>query len=108
MEYTCFMSGTAIRCGQLDDAMKALGYASAICTTDGFGGCSCLATVDQLGAVGVVSFDPPTSGSYTTSANLLTLDGKTTYAYCVSGNQMTWTPQTTLPLTTGVIVFEKQ
>jgi hypothetical protein len=47
------------------------------------------------------------SGNYAKSGNTLTIDGMTPYSYCVSGSNMTWTPQTTSPTTTGTIVFQK-
>jgi hypothetical protein len=59
----------------------------------------------------MVSLDPQTSGTYTTSGNVVTTDGggygETKYSYCVSGNQMTMTSRSTSPTTTGTIVFQQ-
>jgi hypothetical protein len=55
--------------------------------------------------MGLVSIGASTSGKFKTSGNVVTLDGAAEYAYCVSGNTMTLTPQTSSPTTTGAVVF---
>jgi hypothetical protein len=109
MQPSCFAySGTVVHCKDLDTVVTQLGYALASCTDAGDGGCSCAVTVNQRGKMGLVSFEAPTSGNYTTSGNVVTLDGEAEYTYCVSGDTMTWTPQSTSPTVTGTFAFQKQ
>jgi hypothetical protein len=77
------------------------------CTDAAGGGCTCEATVDDMGGIAILTADPQKSGNYTTSGSTLTADGAANYAYCVAGDTMTWTPQTTSPITSGTIVFTK-
>ena len=56
--------------------------------------------------MGLLTADPQKNGNYTTSGNLLTEDGAANYGFCVSGNKMTWSPQTMTPGTTGTIVLQ--
>ena len=83
---------------------------SLTCTPATGGGCTCSGTVQQTGGLGLVSVAPSTSGSYTTAGNLITVSGDagdTKYAYCVSGDRLTVTPQSTSPTMTGTIVLQK-
>jgi hypothetical protein len=100
------ISGTTITCEGLASVFPILGYDSVSCTSATSGGCTCPATVKQTGWAGVVTFDASTSGKYATAGNVVTLDGEAKYSYCVSGSQMTWTPQSTSPTTTGTVVFQ--
>src|SRR6266542_6434795 len=54
----------------------------------------------------MVSTGASSSGTVTTTSNAITLDNDNTYGYCVSGNKMTWTPQTRNPTTTGTVEFQ--
>jgi hypothetical protein len=108
------VSGTRTTCDGLGRSIvPSLGYASdSSCQDAAGGGCTCHAPVAQtdIGKMGIVSAMPLTSGNYSTSGSVVTLtDGfeTTSYSYCVSGNTLTLTPQTTLPITTGAIVFQK-
>jgi hypothetical protein len=83
-----------------------MGYSSVSCQNAAGGGCSCSATVEQPGGLGVLSTDPATSGKFTTAENVITVDGTNKYAYCVSGSKMTWSPQTQSPTLTGTVVFK--
>jgi hypothetical protein len=105
----CLMlSGTTTTCPHLDSPLTALGFASVDCQNAASGGgCTCTASVQQTGLPGVPSAAASSSGNYAVASNTLTIDGSTPYAYCVSGSQMTWTPQTTSPTTAGTIVFQK-
>jgi len=61
-------------------------------------GCTCTATIHQMGGLGLVSLDAATSGTYTTAGNDLTtsaLGVDTKYSYCVAGSTLT------MKLTTG-------
>ena len=100
------VSGTTTTCDRLGSVLQAFGYYDVSCS--GSGGCTCPVLVKQTGGVGLVSTDPQTSGTYTTSGNVVTTDSTMKYSYCVSGNKMTWTPQSTSPTTTGTVVFQKQ
>ena len=101
------VAGTAVTCEKLAPVFSALGYLATTCTADVSGGCSCSATVDQIGGVGLVSPYAQSSGTFKTSGNVVTTDDFAQYPYCVSGNTMTWTPKTTSPITTGTIVFQR-
>ena len=109
-------SGTLVVCDALGrSAFPSIGFqqypATSCQDAASGGGCTCHGGVAQSGGMGVVSVTPLTSGNYTTSGSALTItDGfyNTSYSYCVSGNTLTLTPQTTLPITTGTIVFQKQ
>ena len=103
-------SGTVLLCPRLNQAFATLGYASASCLkgqTD-IDYCTCLASVDQEGGVGLVAHGPPASGEYTTSGDVLTTDTGARYSYCVSANTLTLTPVSTSPVVTGTIVLRKQ
>jgi hypothetical protein len=102
------ISGTTATCDQIGRVLAAsFGYDSVSCTSAAGGGCTCSATVRQTGGIGFSSSDPSTSGRYTTSGSVVTLDGGPKYSYCVSGNQMTWSPQSTSPTLSGTVVFQK-
>ena len=101
------ISGTTTTCARVGGPMAGVGYSSVDCVDAAGGGCACTATVDQTGGIGVLSSDPQTKGNFTTASNVVTADGAAKYSYCVKGNNMTWTPQTTGPSTTGTIVFQK-
>jgi hypothetical protein len=99
-------SGTTLTCDQVAGAVQVMGYSSVTCTNAAGGGCNCSAAVEQSGALGLVSTDPSSSGNFKTASNVITIDGTNAYAYCISGNKMTWTPQTQSPTTTGTVVFQ--
>jgi len=104
------ISSTKVDCDGAASIIKNLGYSSLTCTATTGGQCSCSATVQQSGGLGLVSVAPSASGNYASAGNLLTVSGDagdTKYSYCVAGNTMTMTPQTTSPSTTGSIAFQK-
>jgi hypothetical protein len=100
------VSGTTTTCDRIGGPLQGIGYASVNCTAASSGGCTCEATVQQTGGLGLTSSDPQTSGNYSTLANVVSIDD-VQQAYCVAGSQMTWTPQSTSPLTKGSITFQK-
>jgi hypothetical protein len=107
------ISSTPIACDQAARALETLGYASVDCTAATGGGCNCTGTIEQSGGIGLLSTDLSASGTYTTSNDAVALAGDTSssnlrYVSCVSGNKMTWTPQSTTPTITGTVVFQKQ
>ena len=88
---------------------SALGYESVKCADAAGGGCQCSATVNLKGGLGVISAAPTVMGNYLVQGNVLTTKGDSgdvTYAACVSGNQLTVTPQGTAPALRGTIVLE--
>ena len=104
------ISSTPVTCDGAANIIKTLGYSALTCTPATGGGCTCSGTVHQTGGLGLVSVAPSTSGSYTTAGNLITVSGDagdTQYSYCVSGDRLTVTPQSTSPTMTGTIVFQK-
>jgi hypothetical protein len=101
------ISGTVVACEQIGGLFTSFHYVSDPCSWLAGGSCSCYARAYQGGWPGLLSWDSATSGKYTTSGNTLTLDGEARYAYCVSGNQMTWIPQSENPRITGAIVFQR-
>ncbi|MBN1611166.1 MAG: hypothetical protein JW940_31325 [Polyangiaceae bacterium] len=109
------VSGTRTTCDGLGrSVLTSIGFASdSKCQDAAGGGCTCQAPVSLTGygKMGIVSMMPLTSGNYSTAGSVVTFtDGFETisYSYCVSGNTLTLTPQTTLPITTGAIVLQKQ
>jgi hypothetical protein len=99
------VSGVTVACDRIASVLVVLGYASVACIGVASGGCTCSASITQTGGAGLVSIDAQTSGAYTALGNVVTTDGSAQYSYCVSGNRMTWTPQSASPTTTGMIVF---
>jgi hypothetical protein len=103
------VSGTVVTCERISPIFESLGYAAVSCAPAASGsGCICSAIVEQTGGIGFVSLDPLTSGRYAAAGNSLTIlgDPDTKYSYCVSGNKMAWTPQSTSPTITGTVVFQ--
>ncbi|HET7545374.1 MAG TPA: arabinofuranosidase catalytic domain-containing protein [Polyangiaceae bacterium] len=101
------ISSTQTDCAGAANVISALGYATVACTPVSAGGCTCSATIKQAGGPGLVSVFATPNGNYVTSGSQLTLDAEMPYAYCVSGNTMTWTPKPVSPTESGTIVFEK-
>jgi len=100
------ISGTTTTCDEIGRVLSGTSYASASCTSAASGGCTCSATVNQTGWMGVVSPEVSTSGKYTTSGTAVTLDSEAKYAFCVAENQLNMTPQGTSP-TAGTVVLQK-
>ncbi|MBN1653522.1 MAG: hypothetical protein JXA30_07070 [Deltaproteobacteria bacterium] len=101
-------TGTITTCDRLSGRFQALGYASTNCIDAANGGCTCSATVQQSGGIGVVSESLSASGTYTTGGNKVTISDGISFSYCVDENTMTVTPRPTTPTTTGAIVFLKE
>jgi hypothetical protein len=99
------VSGTTTTCDRIGGPLQGLGFASMECSAAPGGGCSCEATVQQSGGIGRASADPQKSGNFSSSGSVVTLDSSD-YSYCVSGNQMTWSPQSSSPISKGSIVLQ--
>ena len=101
------ISSTPVTCSGAASLLTAVGYSSLNCADAGGGGCTCSGTVHQAGGMGLLSTDPSTSGTYTTSNNVISeSSGGPQYSYCVSGNTVTLTPQSASPTVTGTIVLQ--
>jgi hypothetical protein len=113
-------AGTCTTCPRFGALLTSPGYAAVTCA-DATGsdaeicecgpGCTCTATIDQAGGIGVAPMYPSATGTYTTSGTVLTMTaGEQEYSYCVSGDTLTLTPQST-PTTgtlTGTVVLQRQ
>lgn len=100
------VSGTLVTCDVLAPVFLSLGYATNSCVPAADGGCTCSATVKQTGGLGQILVSTPTEGTYKTADSVVTFNDVQRYSYCVTGSQMTWTPQTAGLVTTGVVVFQ--
>jgi hypothetical protein len=69
------------------------------------------ATINQAGGHGLAPMYPSANGVYTTAGSTLTITaGEQEYSYCVSGDTLTLTQQST-PTTgtlTGTVVLQRQ
>ena len=113
----CLEGATCASCARLATVIfPSLGYASATCEEDpnsvaspGCGnGCTCTATVDQSGGMGLVTSDASATSTYTPAGSDFTVNpGDLQYSYCVSGTALTVTPVSPTPtVTTGSIELE--
>jgi len=101
------ISSVPVACDKLQSGITALGWKTATCAKDASGKCSCTATANQAGGIGVVSSWAANSGDYTTSGSGLNADGTVDYSYCVSGSTLTLTPKPTILPMTGTVVLQK-
>jgi hypothetical protein len=108
------VSGTVTSCDRVARPFRStLGFTVVTCLSDtATGGCTCTATVEQLGGMGVISLEKPKSGTYTATGNVITAtsaESETKYDYCVTGSTMTLSVAS-LPKpgkVSGTIVFQK-
>ena len=101
------VSGTTTVCEQLGNLFAVVRGSAAACSDAVGGGCTCSVTIKQSGGLGLVNADPYREGQYATSGNVVTLDSQATYSYCVSGDTLTWMPQTMGPTVTGAIILHR-
>ena len=101
------LSGTTTTCARIGGPFAGVGFSDITCTDAAGGGCDCSGTINQMGGVGIPTGDPQKNGNYATSGSTLTSDTSAMEGYCVTGNTMTWTPQTTNWTTSGTITFLK-
>jgi hypothetical protein len=112
------VSGTCTTCSRLGGPIMAVGYASVTCEDNPNGdlgecgaGCTCTASVDQAGGIGLVPMYPSANGAYTTAGSVLTVNaGEQEYSYCVSGSTLTLTPQSVgrTGTLTGTVELQQQ
>jgi hypothetical protein len=112
---TCLtLSGTATTCKRIGGPLASVGYSKVTCVDNTTTlGCTCTATVEQSGGLGLVSATPSTSGAYTVADNVLAIsDGvhDTPYSFCVAGAALTVSPPSMNKTgrSTGTIVLQKQ
>ncbi len=105
------ISGTSINCQGAQTALESAGLGLGTCTPVASGGCTCSSIVNQKGGIGIPTPTPATSGNYKSAANALSLttdSGNKTHAYCVSGSNLTVTPQSsTATVITGSIALQQ-
>ena len=100
------LSGTTTTCSDIASVIQGGLYDTVTCNNATGGGCDCTATINQAGDPGLAFTGPSTTGTYTTANNVLTNADSLKYSYCVSGNTLTVTPQSTNPTLTGTIAFQ--
>jgi hypothetical protein len=102
------LSKAPVTCDAIGRVMGSGGYFdTASCTDSADGGCTCSGTFNQAGTIGLPTASPNTDGNYTTAANAITIaQDNSMYSYCVSGNKLTMTPQSTGATLTGMIVLQ--
>jgi hypothetical protein len=111
---TCLtLSGTATTCKRIGGPLASVGFSKVTCVDNTTTmGCTCTATVEQTGGLGLVSSSPAASGTYTVADNVLSLsDGvhETLYPSC-GGATLTVSPPSMAKTGTyaGTIVLQKQ
>jgi len=106
------LSGTITTCDRIGGPLAAAGYASCTCVDNtATSGCTCTATIEQAGGIGVAPGYPRASGNYTIAGNLLTVTaGTQEYSYCVSGTALTMTPVSAAVTgtVTGAVELQRQ
>ncbi|HEX6277073.1 MAG TPA: hypothetical protein VFZ53_28725 [Polyangiaceae bacterium] len=105
------VSGFMAECDRL--VFDPIGLNSVVCVDNAATmGCTCTATINQMGGIGSISLDASTSGTYTTADNkvvMTALEVNTEYSYCVAGNTLTMNLTTPSKIGTigGPIVLTK-
>jgi hypothetical protein len=105
------VSGTITTCDRLGGALQALGYAAVTCENAASGGgCTCSASVDQAGGLGMLALGAASSGTYTAEGDLVTTSAagaSNAYAYCASGDTLVLSPRGvgTTGTLTGTVVL---
>jgi len=102
-----FISSTKTDCNGAANIISSLGYSGLTCTPIASGGCTCSGTVNQMGGPGVVSVFAARDGNFTAASNVLKIDDRMAYSYCVAGDTMTWSPQLASPPSAGSLEFQK-
>jgi hypothetical protein len=108
------LSGTETSCKRIGGPLKSVGWSAVTCVDNATTmGCTCTATVEQTGGLGLVRPSAPTSGPYTVADNVLSLsDGikDTAYSFCVQGTMLTVSPPSMgkVGTSTGTISLQKQ
>jgi len=100
------LSAAQVTCDRIGSVIAGGYYDTVTCVDSTTGGCTCTGNVKQSGSIGIATTSPNTSGNFTTGSNAITITSDSSkYSYCVSGNQLTLTPQGT-PTATGSIVLQ--
>ncbi|HVT07985.1 MAG TPA: hypothetical protein VHO67_11045, partial [Polyangia bacterium] len=101
------VSSVNVPCDKAAGSLQALGWASVTCSVGGGGQCTCSATANQKGGIGVISPWASDSGNYTTDGSGLNVDMNVDYNFCASGSMLTLAPKPTILPITGTIVLQK-
>jgi len=84
------LSGTTTTCADIAGPLRSVGFKTNVCVDNpATTGCTCTATVEQTGGLGLVSYNAAESGTYTTMNHALSMTSfgpDTEYTYCVSGS----------------------
>jgi hypothetical protein len=115
LEKECLnISGTVTQCDRVPAQLGSIGIKDPVCvdSTVTTGGCTCNGTIEQMGSLGHLTFDPYKMGKYTTASNKLTTMGidNIEYDYCVQGEGMLVTPKVgkEIGVLNGTVAFVKQ
>ncbi len=104
------ISGTTTTCDRIGGPLAAgLGYEMVTCVDNrATGGCTCRATVNQAGGLGVVPMvNAPAVGDCVIADDTLTVfPDEQEYSYCVAGTTLIVSPKGVG--TTGTVVLEKE
>ncbi|HVY41176.1 MAG TPA: arabinofuranosidase catalytic domain-containing protein [Polyangia bacterium] len=100
------VSSVNVPCDKAAGSLQALGWESVTCSVSG-GQCTCSATGNQKGGIGVISPWASNTGNYMTDGSGLNADGNVDYNFCASGNMLTLAPKPTILPITGTIVLQK-
>ncbi|MFL5306672.1 MAG: arabinofuranosidase catalytic domain-containing protein [Polyangia bacterium] len=102
------VSSVNVACDKAAGSLQALGWANVTCSTGTGGQCTCSATANQHGGIGVISPWAMSSGNYTTpGSNSLNADDQVDYNTCASGSMLTLAPKPSILPITGTIVLQK-
>lgn len=105
---SCLMvSSAAVECSKMVGVFTAAGWATATCSTDASGQCTCSTTANQKGGIGLISPFAADSGDYKTSGSGLRVDDQVDYSYCVSGDTLTLIPKSEVLPLAGTVVLKK-
>lgn len=108
------ISGTVSTCERLSAPLSSVGFSELTCadSTTTTGGCTCTGKIEQMGSMGLVSFNAAASGKYTAAGNKLSVTGgdNPEYDYCIQGDILTATLKTknNIGQVNGTVVFQKQ
>jgi hypothetical protein len=108
------ISGTVSTCDRLSSPLSSVGFSDLTCvdSTTTTGGCTCTGSINQMGSMGLVSFNAAKTGKFTTASNKLTVSSgdKPEYDYCVQGDVLTATikSKNNIGQVNGTVVFQKQ
>ena len=99
------VSSVDVSCMKAAGAISALGWGNVTCSTGADNQCSCTATANQPGGLGIISPTAMMNGNYTTSGSMLNTDSSLDYSYCTAGTTLTVTPKSMVLPLSGTITL---